>query len=179
VYKKLVEVPVKSSNEGSLKERLKFTEVWFKLALLLVFGLLFILAIPYPEKSKQFPQLLAAVSLILIVISLLKDFIRKGKVAEGIADVDDTELKVPDPEARIAKRRRLYRAWEIILVSTALGFLGGFLFTSFFLFIGFAFFFGERKNLLKNILIAVFMTVIIFLSFQMVMGVPLLSGLLW
>jgi len=167
------------AGEGPLKERLKLTEVWYKLALFLFFGLLFILAIPYPEKSKQFPQLLAVVSLILIVISLLKDFIPKGKVAEGIADVDDTELKVLDPKARIAKRRRLYRAWEIILVSTALGFLGGFLFTSFFLFIGFAFFFGERKNLLKNVLIAVFLTMIIFLFFQVFMGVPLLSGLLW
>lgn len=162
-----------------MKEKLRLTEVWFKLALLLFFGLLFILAIPYPEKSKQFPQLLAVVSLILILISLLKDFFQKGKVAEAIADVDDTELRTMDPEARVTKRGRFYRAWGIILASTALGFLGGFLFTSFFLLIGFAFFFGEKKYLLKNALIAVLMTVIIFFSFQVVMGVPLLSGLLW
>jgi hypothetical protein len=162
-----------------MKEKLKLPEVWFKLVLFLFFGLLFLLAIPYPEKSKRFPQLLAIFSLIMIVISLIIDFTRKGTVAEGIADVDDTELKILDDANQKTRRKRFYRAWEIILVSTAIGFLGGFLFTTFFLFMGFALFFGERKNLYKNTLIAVLMTIIIFFSFQWVMSVPLLAGLLW
>ena len=83
-----------------MKEKLRLTEVWFKLVLLVVFGLLFLLAIPYPEKSKQFPQLIALFSLIMIVISLIIDFTRKGTVAEGIADVDDTELKVFDDKTQ-------------------------------------------------------------------------------
>jgi hypothetical protein len=162
-----------------MKEKLKLPEVWFKLVLFFFFGLLFLLAIPYPEKSKRFPQLLAIFSLIMIVISLIIDFTRKGTVAEGIADVDDTELKILDDTNQKTRRRRFYRAWEIILVSTAIGFLGGFLFTTFFLFMGFALFFGERKNFFKNTLIAVFMTIIIFFSFQWVMSVPLLAGLFW
>jgi len=162
-----------------MKEKLKLTEVWFKLVLLVFFVLFSLLAIPYPEKSKQFPQLIAIFSLIMIVISLILDFTRKGKVAEGIADVDDTELKVLDMSTRKTKRKRFYKAWAIILISTAIGFLGGFLFTTFFIFIGFTLFFGRREKLFKNILIAVLMTIIIYLSFQWIMGVPLLTGIFW
>jgi len=162
-----------------MKEKLKLTEVWFKLVLLVFFGLFFLLAIPYPEKSKQFPQLIAIFSLIMVAISLITDFTRKGKVAEGIADVDDTELKVLDMTTQKTKRKRFYKAWTIILLSTAIGFLGGFLFTTFFIFIGFPLFFGRREKLSKNIFIAVLMTMIIYLSFQWIMGVPLLTGIFW
>ena len=162
-----------------MKEKLKLTEVWFKLVLFVLFGLFFLLAIPYPEKSKEFPQLIALLSLIMTGISLIIDFTRKGKVAEGIADVDDTELKVLDAPTQKTKRKRFYKAWGIILVSTAIGFFGGFLFTTFFIFVGFALFFGRREKLFKNMLIAVLMTMIIYLSFQWIMGVPLLQGFIW
>jgi len=164
-----------------MKEKLKLTEVKFKLALFVLFILLYIFAIPYPGKSKQFPQLIAVFSLILLMISLIVDFTRKEPVAKVVADVDDNELKVLDDKAKRTKRKRFYRAWEIILVSTAVGFLGGFLFSTFFLFVGFALFFGKRarKNIIKNIVIAVFMSIIIYLSFQWIMKVPLLTGILW
>jgi hypothetical protein len=162
-----------------MKEKLKLTEVWFKLVLFFIFGFLYLLAIPYPEKSKQFPQLIALFSLIMIVISLITDFTRRDKVVEGIADVDDTELKILDATTQKTKRKRFYKAWGIILISTAIGLLGGFLFTTFFIFIGFALFFGRREKLFKNILIAVLLTMIIYLSFQWIMGVPLLTGIFW
>ena len=162
-----------------MKEKLKLTEAWFKLILFVFFGLFFILAIPYPEKSKQFPQLIAVFSLIMIVISLVIDFTRKGRVAEGIADVDDAELKVLDAAIQKTKRKRFYKAWAIILISTATGFSGGFLFTTFFLLMGFALFFGERKNLFKNTVVAVAMTIVIFFIFQWVFEIPLLKSFIW
>ncbi len=162
-----------------MKEKLKLTEVWFKLVLLIFFVLFSLLAIPYPEKSKQFPQLIAIFSLVIIVISLIMDFTRKGKVAEGIGDVDDTELKVLDAPIQKTKRKRFYKAWAIILISTAIGFLGGFLFTTFFLSMGFPLLFGERKNLLKNTVIAIAMTIVIFFIFQGVFEIPLLKSFIW
>jgi putative effector of murein hydrolase len=162
-----------------MKEKLKLTEVWFKLVLLIFFVLFSLLAIPYPEKSKQFPQLIAVFTLILIVISLIIDFTRKGKVAEGIGDVDDTELKVLDAPIQKTKRKRFYKAWAIILVSTAIGFLGGFLFTTFFLSMGFPLLFGERKNLLKNTVVAIAMTIVIFFIFQWIFEIPLLKSFIW
>lgn len=94
-----------------MKEKLKPTEVWFKLVLFVFFGLFFLLAIPYPEKSKQFPQIIAIFSFIMIVISLIMDFTRRGTAAEGIADVDDTELKLLDAPIQKTKRKRFYKAW--------------------------------------------------------------------
>ena len=161
------------------KEKLKLTEVWFKLVLFFLFGFLYLLSIPYPERSKEFPQILALLSIIMIVISLIIDFTRKGKVAEGIADVDDTELKVLDATTQKTRRKRFYKAWGIILVSTAIGFLGGFLFTTFFLLMGFPLLFGERRNLFKNTVVAIAMTIIIFFIFQWIFEIPLLESFIW
>ena len=162
-----------------MKEKLKLTDVKIKFALIFVFAFFYIYAMPYPEKSKAFPQLLSAVSMILVIISLIFDFTKKEIVAGELTDVDDSEVKVLDEETKRARRQRFYKAWGIIIVSTAVGFLGGFLFTTLFSFLGFTIFFGERQNLVKNVLIAVGMTVFIYLSFETMMGVPLLEGIFW
>ena len=161
------------------KEKLKLTEVWFKLVLFVFFILLYLLAIPYPERSKEFPQILALLSIIMIVISLIIDFTRRGTATEGIADVDDTELMILDHATQKTRRKRLYKAWAIILVSTAIGFLGGFVFTTFFLLMGFPLFFGERENLFKNTVVAIAMTIIIFFIFQWIFEIPLLKSFTW
>ena len=162
-----------------MKEKFKSTDVRFKIVLLFVFSGFYILAIPYPEKSKEFPQLLAVISLIMTVVSLIVDFSGKETVVGEITDVDDTELKVLDDETKKARRKRFKQAWAIILVSTGIGFLGGFLFSTFFYFTGFALIFGTRQKLLKNMIIAVIMTAIVYVTFQYLMGVPLLEGILW
>ena len=162
-----------------MKEKLKLTEVQIKLALILIFGFFYIYAMPYPEKSKQFPQLLAVISIILVIISLTFDFMKKETVAGEITDIDDTEVKILDEATKRARKQRFYKAWGIILVSSAVGFLGGFLFSTLFFFLGFAFFFGEKKDLIKNVAIAVGMTILIYVSFEKVMMVPLLDGILW
>ena len=158
---------------------LKRTDVRFKLALLIFFGLLYLLAIPYPEKSRQFPQLIALFSLAFVLISLIGDAMRKGAVTAEIAQVDDTDLTRIDEQARKQKKKRFLRAWGIILASLAAGLAGGFLFTTFFMFAGFAVVFGGKRNLRKNIIIAVVMTIGIYCGFEWLMGVPLLSGIFW
>jgi hypothetical protein len=158
---------------------LKRTDVRFKLVLMVFFGLLYVLAIPYPEKSRRFPQLIALFSLAVGLISLITDVMRKAAVTVEIAQVDDTDLTRIDEPAKNEKKKRFLRAWGIILASLAAGLLGGFLFTTFFMFAGFALIFGDRQYLFKNMAIAVVMTVCIFLAFQWLMGVPLLSGIFW
>src|SRR5512135_1296638 len=112
----------------------KRTDVRIKLVLLVFFGLFYVLAIPYPEKSRQFPQLIALFSLAALVVSLIADFTQKVTVTAQIAQVDDTELTGIDEQEKNEKKKRFYRAWGVILVSVAAGLLGGFLFTTFFLF---------------------------------------------
>ncbi len=162
-----------------MKEKLKKTDVWFKLFLFAVFAFLYWLAIPYPEKSRQFPQLIALVSLSLIVLSLLMDFTTKNVASGEIADVGDTELKPVAPTDTSTRTKRFTLAWGIILVSTAVGVLGGFLFSAFLFFWGFAFFFGDRTHFKRNSAVALGITVAIYLLFQQMMGVPLLAGVLW
>lgn len=162
-----------------MKEKLKLIDVQIKLALIIIFGLFFIFSMPYPEKSRAFPQLLSVVSLIIVIISLTFDFTKKEIVIGELTDVDEAEVKVLDEETKRARKQRFYKAWAIIIVSSTLGFLGGFLFSTLFNFLGFTLLFGERKNLVKNILISVVMTAVIYVSFETIMGVPLLEGILW
>jgi hypothetical protein len=158
---------------------LKRTDVRFKLVLMVFFGLFYALAIPYPQKSRQFPQLIALFSLVTVVISLISDFARKAAATGEIAQVDDTELTRIDEQSRKEKKGRFYRAWVIILASTVAGLLGGFAFTTFFLFAGFALVFGDSKDLFKNAVMTVAITVCIYLAFHWLMGVPLFSGIFW
>ena len=157
----------------------KRTDVRIKLVLLVFFGLFYVLAIPYPEKSRQFPQLIAVFTLAALVASLIADFTRKVTVTAQIAQVDDTELTDIDEQEKNEKKKRFYQAWWIILASLAAGLLGGFIFTAFLLCAGFALIFGQRKDVLKNMVVAVGMTICIYLVFERLMGVPLLTGLFW
>ena len=161
-----------------MKEKLKSTEVWFKIVLLFVFSGFFILAFPYPQESGQFPQLLAVISLVLTAVALAIDFLRPQVVGGEIGDVDDTELKVLDATTRAARRKRFYQAWAIILVSAGIGVLGGFLFSTILLFAGFGLAFGSREHRLKNMAVAVAMTLLVYFVFGRIMAVPLLDGVL-
>jgi hypothetical protein len=154
------------------------TDVRLKVVLAFFFGLFYLLAIPYPEKSRQFPQLVALFSFIVTVVSLVRDFVRGARAAE-IAQVDDTELTRTGEEDRGEKKKRFFRAWGIILASLGAGLLGGFLFATLFLFAGFGLIFGRREDLVRNMLVAVVMTICVFCAFHWLMGVPLLSGLFW
>ena len=161
-----------------MNQKLNLKDVWFKLLLLVLFGFLLLQAASFPRESKQIPQIVAILTLIMILISLIVDFFKK-KTAEGeLTGVDDTELTVLDESAKKERRKRFYKAWGIILISTAIGFLGGFLFCTLFLFIGFAVLFGPKKNLFRNIVIAFAMTMVFYLTFQWIMMVPLLGGIL-
>ena len=162
-----------------MNEKLKSTEVSFKFVLLVAFSGFYILAIPYPQESRQFPQLLAAISVALTVIAIAMDFLRAQVISGVIDGVDDTELKIMDAATRRSRRRRFYQAWAILLVATIAGFLGGFLFSTVLLFAGFGLAFGHRQNRVRDIIIAVALTALVYLVFGRIMGVPLLNGILW
>lgn len=162
-----------------IKGKLKSADLWFKIVLLFVFSGFFILSLPYPQESRQFPQLLAVVSLILTAAALAIDLFRKQGAGGEIGGVDDTELMVLDATTRKARRRRYYLAWAILLVSAGIGFLGGFLFSTILLFVSFGLLFGDGEHRVKNVIVAVVLTVGVYFVFGRIMAVPLLDGLLW
>ena len=162
-----------------MRERLRSTETWCKIGLLFLFGACYVLALPFPEKSRQIPQLLALVSLGLTVIALVLDFTRKGALQAQFPGVDDAEVQVLDGPTRRAGRKRYYRAWAIVVVSTGVGILGGFLFSALFLVGGFSVLFGRRQDVKRNTLAGLAILAGVYILFGKLMGVPLLSGLLW
>jgi Flp pilus assembly protein TadB len=162
-----------------MREKFRLSEVWFKIGLLFLFSAAYLLALPFPEKSRQFPQLIALASLALTVIALVLDFSRRSTVPTEIAGVDDTETQVLDGAARRAQRKRYYTAWAVVVVSVGAGILGGFLFSALFLIGGFSLLLGSREKLKRNTLAGLAIMAGVYIVFGKLMGVPLLSGLLW
>lgn len=161
-----------------MKEKFASTDFWCKLALLFVFGAFYLLARSFPQEARQFPQLLAAISLLLTLVALGADLVRKDGTRGEVGGVDDTELKAVDPETRSARGRRFWLAWAILLASAGAGFAGGFLYSVIGLFAGFALVFGSREKRTGNLVIAAALTAAVYLVFGKLMGVPLMAGLL-
>ena len=161
-----------------MKEKLASTDFWSKLVLLFVFGAFYFLARPFPEESRQFPQLLAAISLLITLVALAADFVRRGAVGGEVGGVDDTELKPADPETRSARSRRFWQAWAILLASAGAGFAGGFIYSVIGLFAGFALAFGSAEKRASNLLVAAALAAAVYFVFGKLMGVPLMQGML-
>ena len=133
-------------------------EVAFEIVLLVAFAVLYGLAMPYPDRARQFPQLIAAFSLVMVVLALVQD-LRRGRIQRKRVAIG-----------------RVARAGGIIV---GLGFVGGFLLSVLLFFLGFAFFFGARDAFWRHAAIAVGVTAAIWVLFERIMGVPLLEGVLW
>lgn len=150
-------------------------EIGLKVVLLFLFGTGYMVAMQYSQKARQFPRLIALLTLILIALSLAGDLYRRLR-----------ERRPPPSGAGQAaawgriRGSRLMKAWLIILVSTGAGMLGGFLFSAFFLLAGFPLILGEEsgRRLAWDLSLAVLLTACIYFIFQYLMGVPLLTGLL-
>ena len=146
-----------------MKAMLKRLDVWCKMALMALFVLLIVMARSYPSESRQFPQLIAMFTLIVLVISLARDFFgKKTDASPESAEASDAGFQAADQ--------------GMIIISTGLGFWGGFLVTTFLLFMGFALFFGEKKHLVRNSFTAIAVTAVIYFIFEWIMRVPLLGN---
>jgi hypothetical protein len=161
-----------------MKEKFASTDFWCKLALLFVFGAFYLLARSFPQESRQFPQLLAAISVLLTVVALAADFVQQGGTRGEIGDVDDTELKPVDAETKSARSRRFWQAWAILLASAGAGLAGGFLYSVIGLFAGFALAFGNGEKRTGNLFVAAGLTAAVYFVFGKLMGVPLMAGML-
>jgi hypothetical protein len=183
-----------------MARRFKPLETIFKLCLIAFFLVLLWMGRDYPVKSRMFPQILGGISILFIIFSFLQDFLkpRGGKdeveVKEPEPDVSDVReetlrrLREAEEHADDAgyveleadvKRKRLTQSVIIILISLGIGYLGGFLLIVPFYFMAFGILHGGRKKALKYVFIAAGVTIVTYLSFSWLMGVPLLRGALW
>jgi hypothetical protein len=181
-------------------KRFRPTETIFKVCLMAFFLMLMWMGRSYPEKSRLFPEILGAITVLFIIISFVQDFLKpKGEVEKVVvkepepppSDIREEKLrhlKEVEEQAEDAgyveleaslKKKRLTQGVIIILISLVIGYLGGFLLTVPLYFIGFGILHGDRKKVLKYVIVAVATTVVTYLSFTSLMGVPLLRGVLW
>jgi hypothetical protein len=175
----------------------------FKFCLLAFFLFLMWTGRTYPEESRLFPELLGIVTVIIIIVSLIVDFMKtKGTENAKTSKTLPPELSSSDireEKMRLIKeigeksekdagyelleeglrKKRLIQAVLIVLVSLVVGYLGGFLLTVPFYFLAFGTLHGQRKHIVKYILIAAGVTLLVYLFFTFFMGVPLLRGALW
>jgi ABC-type Fe3+ transport system permease subunit len=150
-------------------------EICFKLVLFFMFGTGYAVAAQYSQKARQFPRLIALITLILIALSLIQDLYRWLRERESAS----TKSSETSPKDNI-RRTRFFKAWLIIIVSTGAGVLGGFLFSAFLLLAGFPLLLGDEtgRSMVWQISLAAMMTACIYMIFEYLMGVPLLTGLL-
>jgi len=180
----------------------KKTETIFKLCLLALFLFLMWAARTYPKNSRLFPEILGAITVIFIIISFIQDFISlRGKKEEELVKesppdappsdileekmrwMKEMEEKADDAGYEMLetslRRKRLLESIVIVLISLGIGYLGGFLLTVPFYFIAFGILHGQKKKAIKYIIIGLVITAVTYVSFTMLMGIPLLQGLLW
>jgi hypothetical protein len=193
------------SNQNGGREMLaglKKTEMIFKICLVILFLFLMWVSRTYPRNSRLFPQILGGITVILIIVSFVQDFlkIRRSKekkvveeslpeappsdiVEEKMRWMKEVEEKAEDAGYEVLetglRRKRLVESILIILISLGIGYLGGFLLIVPFYFIAFGLLHGQKKKAIKYIIIAVAITVVTYLSFTKLMGIPLLQGFLW
>lgn len=150
-------------------------ETCFKIVLFFLFGIGYVAAMHYSQKASRFPQLIALITLILLALSFLGDLYRWLRERESRL----TGGSIPATEDHGTRRLRFYKAWLIILIAMGAGVLGGFLFSTLSLLAGFPLLLsdGKGRRLVWDLSLAVIVTACIYLIFQYVMGVPLLTGL--
>jgi hypothetical protein len=186
--------------EEKMAKRFRPTETIFKVCLLAFFLMLMWMGRSYPEKSRFFPEILGAISVLFIIISFVQDFLKpKGEEKKVVvkepepasSDIrEETLRRLREVEEHAddagyveletsLKKKRLTQAVIIMLISLGIGYLGGFLLIVPLYFISFGILHGDSKKALKYVIIAAAVTVVTYLSFTSLMGVPLLRGALW
>lgn len=185
---------------GMMLKRFGTGESIFKLCLLAFLLLLIWVGRAYPEKSRLFPELLIAITFLFVILSFIQDLIKpRGEKKQDAKAPETPPLDIREEKLRWVKemeekssedagfallgkserRKRLWQSVLIILASLGIGYLGGFLLAVPFYFIMFGILHGPGKQALKYIIIGVGITVITYIFFTKLMGVPLLRGVLW
>ncbi len=183
-----------------MAKRFRATETIFKACLLFFFLMWMWIGRTYPVKSRLFPEILGGISAFFIIISFVQDYLKPGGNGKK-ADVKEPappssdqrkeilmELEHVEKQAEDAgyveleeslKKKRLAQGIIIVLISLGIGYLGGYLLIVPFFFVSFGILFGEKKKAWKYVIIAAAITVVTYLSFSSLMGVPVLRGVLW
>jgi hypothetical protein len=138
-------------------------DVFFQAGLLIFLALLIWKSASYPFESRLYPQIIGGATIILLAVSIVRHF-RTHTAEENAA-----------PEL-VLRRKRFFKASIIVLLSTAVGFMGGFLLSVLCYYIGYALLQENKSRLFRTLGIGIALTVLFYISFGWLMHVPLLRG---
>ncbi len=137
--------------------------LFFQVGVLGLFVLLLWDSGHYPPESRDYPQLIGAVTLVLIVVSLFRHFLEKGKQEER------------DAESSL-RRKRFFHFSLVVVLATVVGLLGGFIFSVFCYYVAYAFVQRKSMSLIKSLSIGMALTVLFYITFGWFMNVPMFRG---
>ena len=137
-------------------------DLFFQMVLLALFVIMMWESRSYPSESSFYPRIVAGVTIILLLVSLVRHFRKKG------------EAKT-DRES-ILRRRRFLQISLVVVLATVLGYVGGFIVSVLCYYVAYALFHEDRTRLIRTLGIGVVLTVLFYISFAWFMQVPLLRG---
>jgi hypothetical protein len=136
-------------------------DLCFHLGLLGFFVLMMWQSRSYPFESRFYPQIVAVASIALILVSLGRRLWEKRENKEAAKDVLGS---------------RFFKISFVVALATFVGFIGGFIFSILGYYVGYALFQEDRSKIIRTLSIGVALSVLLYLSFDWLMKVPLLRG---
>ena len=144
---------------------IKHPEVLFKIGLLLFLALLFNESIEYPDHSRLFPQIVTIFGLIIVSLSLVRDFILGP----------DKKINQQSPAEKSETKTRFFKTVIVIILSFLFSLIGGILFVVPAAYVGYFAFFGKREMAGKILMITTVVTIIAYGIFKLVFKIPVLN----
>ena len=138
-------------------------DFFFQVGVLGVFVLLLWDSRHYPPESRDYPRLIGAITLLLIVVSLFRHFWKKGKEEERDAETN-------------LRRKRFFQFSLIVVLATVVGLLGVFILSVVCYYVAYAFLQRKSASLIKSLSIGMALTVLFYITFGWFMNVPLIRG---
>jgi len=149
--------------------------VLFPLFIFLIFLFLLKESFNYSSDSRAFPKLIILSTLILSG-SLLSMYIFFPSLKNIIVSPESGEKGT---ERKWETRARFYRGWMSIVISLLAAFLFGFVFLIPASFISYTLLLGRKGVLLKIFLLSLVTTVIVYIVFDRILGIPTMRGFIW
>ncbi len=138
-------------------------DLFFQLGLWVFFVLLIWESRSFPFESRFYPQIISGITMVLLLVSTIKHFLKKW------------EKKEIGPEVAL-RRRRFFQISLVVVLATILGLLGGFLLSVLCYYVAYAFLQKKRTRFIQTLGIGLALTVLFYISFGWFLNVPLFRG---
>jgi len=144
---------------------LKHPDILFRLSLIICLAVLFNESKAYPDHSRLFPQIVTLLGLIIVSLSLGRDFIFGP----------DKKANPPGPVEKTETTARFFKTVIVIILCFFLSLAAGILFVVPAAYIGYFAFFGKREMAGKILLITTAVMTAAYAILKLIFKIPVLN----